>query len=71
MANKIIEKMDKGEKAVGISLSYYADEMVELADQHGLSVVRWPEEDDIVGRLCAACDAIGKKRPRHESGIDK
>lgn len=31
------------------------DEMVELARSLGMSIVRWPEEDDIVGRLCAAC----------------
>ena len=34
MANKIIEKMDKGEKAVGISLSFYADEMAAVSYTH-------------------------------------
>jgi len=31
------------------------DPMTELAERHGLLVVRWPQEDDIVGRLNAAC----------------
>ena len=64
MANKIIEKMDKGEKAVGISLSFYADEMVELAGAMGLDFVNYdgqhapvtPETND---RFCRLCDGGG------------
>jgi len=59
----IFDRLNRVDGLEGIVLATTSDprndEMVELADQHGLSVVRWPEEDDIVGRLCAACDAIG------------
>ena len=61
MANKIIEKMDKGEKAVGISLSYYADEMVELAGAMGLDFVNYdgqhaPITPETIDRFCRLCD---------------
>ena len=57
MANKIIEKMDKGEKAVGISLSFYADEMVELAGAMGLDFVNYdgqhaPITPETIDRFC-------------------
>ena len=39
MANKVIEKMQKGEKAYGIGMSYYADEIIELAGVMGLDFV--------------------------------
>ena len=61
MANKIIEKMDKGEKAVGISLSFYADEMVELAGAMGLDFVNYdgqhaPVTPETIDRFCRLCD---------------
>ena len=64
MANKIIEKMDKGEKAVGISLSYYADEMVELAGAMGLDFVNYdgqhaPVTPETIDRFCRMCDGWG------------
>ena len=64
MANKIIEKMDKGEKAVGISLSYYADEMVELAGAMGLDFVNYdgqhaPVTPETIDRFCRLCDGWG------------
>ena len=64
MANKIIEKMDKGEKAVGISLSYYADEMVELAGAMGLDFVNYdgqhaPITPETIDRFCRMCDGWG------------
>ena len=39
MANKIISNMQEGKKSYGISLSFYADEMVELAGAMGLDFV--------------------------------
>ena len=64
MANKIIEKMDKGEKAVGISLSFYADEMVELAGAMGLDFVNYdgqhaPVTPETIDRFCRLCDGWG------------
>ena len=64
MANKIIEKMDKGEKAVGISLSFYADEMVELASAMGLDFVNYdgqhaPVTPETIDRFCRLCDGWG------------
>ncbi|SVB97465.1 uncharacterized protein METZ01_LOCUS250319 [marine metagenome] len=64
MANKIIEKMEKGEKAVGISLSYYADEMVELAGAMGLDFVNYdgqhaPVTPETIDRFCRLCDGWG------------
>ena len=64
MANKIIEKLDKGEKAVGISLSYYADEMVELAGAMGLDFVNYdghhaPVTPETIDRFCRMCDGWG------------
>lgn len=64
MANKIIEKMEKGEKAVGISLSFYADEMVELAGAMGLDFVNYdgqhaPVTPETIDRFCRLCDGWG------------
>ena len=64
MANKIIEKMDKGEKAVGISLSFYADEMVELAGAMDLDFVNYdgqhaPVTPETIDRFCRLCDGWG------------
>ena len=64
MANKIIDKMDKGEKAVGISLSFYADEMVELAGAMGLDFVNYdgqhaPVTPETIDRFCRLCDGWG------------
>jgi 4-hydroxy-2-oxoheptanedioate aldolase len=64
MANKIIEKMDKGEKAVGISLSFYADEMVELAGAMGIDFVNYdgqhaPVTPETIDRFCRLCDGWG------------
>ena len=64
MANKIIEKMDKGEKAVGLSLSFYADEMVELAGAMGLDFVNYdgqhaPVTPETIDRFCRMCDGWG------------
>ena len=61
MANKIIEKMAKGEKAVGISLSFYADEMVELAGAMSLDFVNYdgqhaPVTPETIDRFCRLCD---------------
>ena len=61
MANKIIEKMKKGEKAYGISLSFYADELVELAGVMRLDFVNYdgqhaPITPETIDRFCRLCD---------------
>ena len=64
MANKVIEKMQKGEKAYGIGLSYYADEIIELAGVMGLDFVNYdgqhaPITPETIDRFCRMCDGWG------------
>ena len=64
MANKVIEKMQKGEKAYGIGLSYYADEIIELAGVMGLDFVNYdgqhaPITPETIDRFCCMCDGWG------------
>ena len=63
-ANKIIEKMRLGQKAVGISLSFYADEIIELAGVMGLDFVSYdgqhaPITPETIDRFCRMCDGWG------------
>ena len=62
--NKIIEKMRAGQKAVGISLSFYADEIIELAGVMGLDFVSYdgqhaPITPETIDRFCRMCDGWG------------
>ena len=62
--NKIIEKMRVGQKAVGISLSFYADEIIELAGVMGLDFVSYdgqhaPITPETIDRFCRMCDGWG------------
>ena len=61
MANKIIAKMDKGQKALGISLSFYSDELIELAGAMELDFVNYdgqhaPITPETIDRFCRLCD---------------
>lgn len=62
--NKVIEKMRKGEKALGIALSFYSDEMIELAAVMGLDFVSYdgqhaPITPETIDRFCRMCDGWG------------
>ncbi|MDA1229047.1 MAG: aldolase/citrate lyase family protein [Chloroflexi bacterium] len=62
--NKIIEKMRLGQKAVGISLSFYSDEIIELAAVMGLDFVNFdgqhaPTTPETIDRFCRMCDGWG------------
>ena len=62
--NKIVEKMRVGQKAVGISLSFYADEIIELAGVMGLDFVSYdgqhaPTTPETIDRFCRMCDGWG------------
>ena len=64
MANKIISNMKEGKKSYGISLSFYADEMVELAGAMGLDFVNYdgqhaPVTPETIDRFCRMCDGWG------------
>ena len=61
MANKIIANMKEGKKSYGISLSFYADEMIELAGAMGLDFVNYdgqhaPITPETIDRFCRMCD---------------
>jgi len=64
MANKIISNMQEGKKSYGISLSFYADEMVELAGAMGLDFVNYdgqhaPVTPETIDRFARMCDGWG------------
>ena len=61
MANKIIANMKEGKKSYGISLSFYADEMIELAGAMGLDFENndgqhAPITPETIDRFCRMCD---------------
>ncbi len=49
--NKIMEKMRLGQKAVGISLSFYSDEIIELAAVMGLDFVSYDGQHAPITKL--------------------
>ena len=62
--NKIIEKMRIGQKAVGISLSFYSDEIIELAGAMNLDFVSFDGQHaattpETIDRFCRMCDGWG------------
>jgi 2-keto-3-deoxy-L-rhamnonate aldolase RhmA len=64
MTNKIIDKMNKGQKALGISLSFYSDEIIELAGAMKLDFVNYdgqhaPITPETIDRFCRLCDGWG------------
>ena len=61
MTNKIIDKMNNGQKALGISLSFYSDEIIELAGAMELDFVNYdgqhaPITPETIDRFCRLCD---------------
>jgi 4-hydroxy-2-oxoheptanedioate aldolase len=63
-ANKVIERMRRGEKALGLSLSFYTDELIELAGLMGLDFVNFdgqhsPTSPETIDRFCRMCDGWG------------
>ncbi|MFL2762155.1 MAG: HpcH/HpaI aldolase family protein [Dehalococcoidia bacterium] len=64
MSNKIMQKMRVGEKAYGIGMSYYADEIIELAGVMGLDFVNFdgqhaPTNPETIDRFCRLSDGWG------------
>jgi len=64
MSNKILQKMRDGEKAYGIGMSYYADEIIELAGVMGLDFVNFdgqhaPTNPETIDRFCRLSDGWG------------
>ena len=62
--NKIIEKMRRGEKALGLALSFYSDDLIELAGLMGLDFVNYdgqhaPTTPETIDRMCRMCDGFG------------
>jgi 4-hydroxy-2-oxoheptanedioate aldolase len=61
VGNKVIERMRRGEKALGLSLSFYADELIEVAGRMGLDYVNFdgqhsPTSPETIDRFCRMCD---------------
>ena len=61
MGNKIIEKINNGEKSFGIGMSYYSDEIIELAGVMNLDFVNYdgqhaPITPETIDRFCRMCD---------------
>ena len=64
MGNKIIDKINKGEKAFGIGMSYYSDEIIELAGVMNLDFINYdgqhaPVTPETIDRFCRLCDGWG------------
>ena len=62
--NKIIEKMRKGEKALGLSLNFYSDDLIEAAGLMGLDFINYdgqhgPVTPETIDRMCRMCDGFG------------
>ena len=62
--NKIIEKMRKGEKALGLGLKFYSDDLIELAGLMGIDFVSYdgqhgPVTPETIDRFCRMCDGFG------------
>jgi 4-hydroxy-2-oxoheptanedioate aldolase len=75
--NKIIEKMRRGERALGLDLSFYTDELIELAGLMGLDYVHYdgqhaPITPETIDRFCRICDGYGltpsMRVPDHQPG---
>ena len=62
--NKIIEKMRAGEKALGLHLNFYSEDLIEIAGLMGLDLVNYdgqhgPVTPETIDSLCRLCDAYG------------
>ena len=63
-ANKMLERIRRGEKALGLSLSFPSEEMVELAGRLGLDFVAFDGQHsamttEIIEGLCRVADGYG------------
>jgi len=59
--NRILEKKMAGKKAFGLALSFYSDELIELAGVMGLDFVSYdgqhgPITPETIDRFCRMCD---------------
>ena len=64
MNNKILERMRKGEKALGLNMSEPSAELVELAGRMGLDFVNFdaqhsPVSPEVIGQMCRIADGFG------------
>mgnify|MGYP001208449789 FL=1 len=75
--NKIIEKMRRGERALGLDLNFYSDELIEVAGLMGLDYVNYdgqhgPITPETIDRFCRMCDGYGltpsMRVPDHQRG---
>ena len=62
--NKIIDRMNNGEIALGLDLTFYNDDIIELAGLMGLDYVLYdgqhgPITPETVDRFCRMCDGNG------------
>ena len=64
VANKILERIRRGEKALGLALGSYSDELVELSGVVGLDFVSYDGQHsaatpEIIDRMCRMADGFG------------
>ena len=62
--NKIKDRMKEGKKAYGIALSFYTDELIELAGAMNLDFVNYdgqhaPITPETIDRFCRMCEGWG------------
>lgn len=75
--NKIIEKMRRGERALGLDLNFYSDDLIELAGLMKLDYVHYdgqhgPITPETIDRFCRMCNGYGltpsMRVPDHQPG---
>ena len=64
ITNNILDRMRSGEKALGMGMTFPAEELVELAGRMGLDFVNFdgqhaPITPDVVERMCRIADGFG------------
>ena len=64
ITNKVLERIEKGEKALGLAMTQPSDELVEMAGRMGLDFVGFdgqhsPISPEAVDRLCRIADGFG------------
>lgn len=77
ISNKIIQRMHCGEVALGLEMSFYSDDLVELAGLMGLDYVHYdgqhgPITPETIDRFCRMSDGYGltpsMRVPDHQAG---
>ncbi|SVD42596.1 uncharacterized protein METZ01_LOCUS395450, partial [marine metagenome] len=61
LSNKIIQRMHRGEVALGLEMSFYNDDLIELAGLMGLDYVHYdgqhgPITPETIDRFCRMSD---------------